>query len=148
MMPIKPLLAGLVVIVAVGGALAHEGATGIVKDRMIAMETVGAAMKTLAPMFRGKSPYDPAKVRAAARTIRDHGGEALLRMFPEGSLDAPTTARPEIWTDWESFAALANRLATVAGEIERSALTPPQDAFRELARTCATCHKSFRVKKH
>ncbi|MEK9722941.1 MAG: hypothetical protein VW405_05580 [Rhodospirillaceae bacterium] len=52
------------------GAPAHEGATGVVKERMELMEDLGRALKALAPMVKGQAPFDAARVKAYARLIR------------------------------------------------------------------------------
>lgn len=182
---------------------AHEGATGVVKERMEAMKTIGAAMKRIAAMLRGLQDYDAAAVAEAARAIEAHGGDAMTALFPEGSAHEPSEARPVIWKDWEQFKALAQDLAvysralaaaagnergTMEGQHLRAlppgavpeewfqtpdpsggegqqvagsslptsdAVTdfdalkrmPPQMAFLQLTRTCAGCHRDFRVKK-
>ena len=168
------LVAGLFAIIP-GSLCAHEGAQGVVKERMLAMESVGEAMKGITAMIRGQTAYDPAALAAKARLISGHGGPALTRLFPEGSLEAPSEALPEIWADWTRFQALARDLA-IQGELLASAveqeagiapkhpLAPdpnasdgghpdpsvgfksPKGAYAALARVCATCHKAFRAK--
>ena len=91
-------------------AAAHEGATGIVKERMMAMEGVGKAMKEIKAMLRGQKPYDGESVATLARRIRDQSGSTLTRFFPEDSLRHPTKASPEIWRRWELFETLAQDL--------------------------------------
>ncbi len=53
---------------------------------------------------------------------------------PEGSLEGVTYARPEIWSDWQDFAALAEELKTYADALAvaapnglEPALPPPGD---------------------
>ncbi len=118
--------AALVAAVAFGavGAAAHEGATGIVKERMDAMDDVARAMKSIAAMLRGKEPYRTEKVKSLARSIEGHGGEALTRLFPEGSLQHPTGAQPSIWTDWNRFRDLAEQLSARAGDLAAAADNP------------------------
>ena len=89
---------------------AHEGATGVVKQRMEAMKTIGAAMKRIATMMRGLQDYDATAVAEAARTVEAHGGDAMTALFPEGSAHEPSQARPIIWEDWNRFKALAQDL--------------------------------------
>lgn len=95
-------------------ALAHGGATGIVKERMDAMGEMRDAVKTISPMMSGEAEYDAEAVREAAETIQGHGGESLTEMFPEGTTDAPSEAKPAIWNDWERFTGLADQLETAA----------------------------------
>lgn len=107
-------IAALVASAAGVAALAHGGATGIVKERMDAMSAMGDATKAVAPMMRGEAPYDADALRQAAESFRSHAGEAMTSLFPEGSGGAPSEARDEIWENWDAFAALAEQLDTYA----------------------------------
>ncbi|MBX2807876.1 MAG: cytochrome c [Cellvibrionaceae bacterium] len=90
--------------------LAHGGATGVVKERMDLMENLKGAMKTLKPMMRGQQDYDVDTVKQNALIIRDNAGEHMTKLFPEGSLEEPSEAKPEIWTEWTEFQRIANNL--------------------------------------
>ncbi len=105
-------------------AVAHRGATGIVKKRMDAMTSIGSAMKGLTAMLRGKQAYDPDRVKASAKIIAGHGGESMTSLFPEGSLKHPSRAKAAIWADWERFSALARELAVYAGTLTLAAANP------------------------
>ena len=52
---------------------AHSGATGVVKERMALMKTLGGEIKKIAAMFKGEAAYDPGEIAAAARRIRRAG---------------------------------------------------------------------------
>ena len=95
-------------------ALAHSGATGVMKERMDAMGEMGDEMKRLAPMMRGQTEYDPDVVRSAADTMIGHAGKQMTELFPEGSNEKPSEALDAIWEEWEEFAALAEALRTSA----------------------------------
>ena len=95
-------------------ALAHSGATGVMKERMDAMGEMGDEMKRLAPMMRGQTEYDPDVVRNAADTMIGHAGAQMTELFPEGSNGKPSEALDTIWEDWEEFTALAEALRTTA----------------------------------
>ena len=117
-MPAKSLWAAMAVLTLLlssSGGLAHRDATGIVKQRMDAMEDMARAMKALRAMMRGRQPYDAERVRTYARVVAGHGAEKLTVLFPEGSLHHPTRAKPVIWADWERFAAMARELTVYAG---------------------------------
>lgn len=107
-----------------GLALAHGGATGIVKERMDLMDSIGKAMKSVTEMFQGTTDYDADEVRDAASLIANHGGEAMTRLFPEGSIQAPSEALPAIWQDWERFSALAKDLSVYAKALAEAADNP------------------------
>ena len=74
---------------------AHMGAKGVVKQRMDLMVSMGKAMKAMNDMVRGKSDYDPAAVASMAKQLQDHGAQ-MVKLFPKGSMNGPTEARPEI----------------------------------------------------
>lgn len=113
--------AGALSAVVAAGALAHSDATGIVKERMDLMSSMGDAMKALAEMFRDKAPYDAERVRELARVIEQHGGAAMTSKFPEDSIHGPSEALPSIWADWDRFADLADQVEAYAGALGAAA---------------------------
>lgn len=136
-------------------AVAHQGATGVVKERMDQMGGVAKAMKALGAMFKGEQPYDAEAARALSSTIAASSGSELSVLFPKHSMDPPTEARHEIWTDWDKFSSLADEMQASALALAKGAANPadgsagpkPVDLFRELAGTCKACHQDFRIKK-
>ena len=131
-----------------GLALAHSGATGIVKERMDAMGEIAKSMKIIAKMVKGESSFDAEQSRLAAKTIETHSRE-VLNLFPEGSIHGPSEARPEIWTDWETFSQIAKEMETSASTIAENAssLNAIKPHFIALSKTCSSCHEKFRLKK-
>lgn len=130
-------------------ALAHSGATGIVKERMDGMNVLARSMKSLAGMAKSGA-IDPDQVKESAVAIQAHSGQALYRLFPEGSLQPVSEARQEIWQNWDRFAAISDALFETAGRLEREAASPGLNLglyVKELGNSCATCHQEFRVKK-
>jgi len=71
--------------VAVAGldSVAHQGASGVVKQRMELMKHIAAATKTIADMIKGAAPLDLDKAAAAADVIAGHARD-IPAMFPEG----------------------------------------------------------------
>ena len=142
-------------------ALAHGGASGIVKKRMDMMETMGQSMKSLASMIQGEEIYRAERIQQLAKEVGGHGSSTLTALFPEGSDHAPSEALPVIWQDWSRFSGLADELSAAAEDLESSA-TQVQDgsigtsligqspvgvAYVRLANNCRTCHQEFRQKK-
>lgn len=110
-------------------AVAHKGATGIVKERMTLMENIGDAMKVLSAIFKKERPYDAKAVADAAATIRDHSGETLTKLFPKGSLKHPSVAKKEIWLKWDDFKRMAEDLKTYADALAKAAPNGNADAM-------------------
>ena len=111
------VVAGAAAILLVSGgvaAFAHSGATGIYKERMDGMMAMGKVVKSLSEMMRGDVAYDASAVKDGAKIIESHAGTALTSLFPEGTTEPPSEATDSIWSDWETFEALANQLETYA----------------------------------
>ena len=105
-------IAAVVAVSVASAALAHSGATGIVKERMVAMSAMGDAIKAVAPIMSGEAAYDAAAVRRAAEAIGSHAGDAMTRLFPEDNENMASYVKGAIWEDWGSFAELAEQLQT------------------------------------
>ena len=76
-------------------ALAHEGATGVVKERMDLMERQKDDMKLIGDMAKGKTPFDAAKAAEAARDI-SVTAKKIHELFPKGSEGGESEALPAI----------------------------------------------------
>ncbi len=134
-----------------GVAWAHKGATGIVKERMDVMSSIGANMKTIGEMLEGKTAFDGKRVEAAARAIAGHADQ-FHHLFPEGTNDKPSEALPVIWKDWDRFIKLAADLKKTSIVLAETALSASDaDDIRIaallVAGTCKACHTDFRLKK-
>ncbi len=104
-----------------GLALAHGGATGIVKERMDGMVALQKAVKAVTPIMRGQVDYDANAVRAFAAAVAAHSGDAMTRLFPEGSGGKPSEAKDAVWSQWEEFEALALELETLGHALGEAA---------------------------
>lgn len=135
--------------IAGGVALAHEGASGIVKERMDMMKSMADAMKGLAPMMKGEAAFDGARVRQLASEI-DAGAATIKTSFPEGSMGHPSEATARIWSEPAGFEASAQELRDYAAALQGSA-DEGRDAaraiFNKMAGTCKDCHQDYREKQ-
>ena len=132
-------------------ALAHQGASGVVKKRMELMKETAQHMKSIAGMVSGKSELDTGSLTASAQTIAAHAGD-IPDLFPEGSLHDPSEALPKIWEEWEDFTMLANDLSERAEQLaavadDGASAADLQAAFGKVGETCKSCHTDFRLKK-
>lgn len=145
-------LAVALLALAAGAALAHGGATGIVKERMDAMTDISRNVKSVGQMLKGTAAYNPEEIKRAADAIAGHAGDAMTELFPEGSLKSPSEASPAIWEEWPEFVTFADSLETSARALEDLAAQDADQksvaaAFGKVAATCKTCHEAFRIKK-
>jgi cytochrome c556 len=120
----------LVISTAATAALTHTGATGIVLERMNGMTAMRDVVAELAPMMQGAVPYDAFQVSEGAGVIAGHAGKTMLSLFPENSLEGMTYARPQIWIEWQKFAALASELETYAEALSEAAPNGLEPAMR------------------
>jgi len=130
-------------------ALAHEEATGVVKERMDLMDRQKDDMKIIGNMAKGKTPFDAAKAAEAARDVAVTS-EEIPKLFPEGSDGHPSEAKPEIWTKWDEFTGNADELHAVAQALAAALDGGSPDwkeDFKKVTDACKTCHKSFRQEK-
>ena len=111
----------LVASITAGVALAHGGATGIVKERMDGMVAMQKAVKAITPIMRGQRTYDAEAVRSFAEAVEMHSGEAMTKLFPEGTGGKPSEAKDEVWSDWEEFEALAMDLEVLGNALSEAA---------------------------
>ncbi|MGI9378760.1 MAG: c-type cytochrome [Methyloligellaceae bacterium] len=125
---------------------AHSGAKGIVKERMDVMKSIGAEMKKLGAVTKDPGLFNAAEIQAAAKALGAHA-QRIPDLFPKGSTAHPSEARPEIWTDWEKFEALARDLANSAEELQTVSADQFKLVFLKAATTCKGCHQQFRIKK-
>jgi len=151
MRELKILIGTAVALSMVGSiaAIAHEGATGVVKERMEGMKAIGQQVKIMVPMMKGTLPYDPDQVAKAATIIEGHSGETFTALFPEGSNDKPSEALSDIWEDWSKFTDLANELNDKAGDLKTVAVSGgSEDDFKatlgSMMQTCKSCHSDFK----
>lgn len=146
-------LLGAVVAASALNAYAHGGASGIVKERMDAMELMGKAMKTVGEMFKGQRSYDADAIKAAAELISRHAQD-IPGLFPDSHASRHgkvTEALPAIWEQKDRFDALSEDmlresllLAAVAQDEEKREV---RRQFAKTAKVCSSCHTAFRKPK-
>jgi cytochrome c556 len=145
LVPISILAAAVVSV-----AFAHEGhkhATGVVRERMEMMTDMGKRL--LATSKRLRANQDLESVTNDARAIHELASK-IIALFPPGSTQSPTAAKPAVWQEWDDFTAKAKSLEK---ESERLMNTNAKDGdalraqFRAVAFTCDGCHEKFRIPK-
>ncbi len=134
-----------------GVAFAHSGATGIVKERMEAMKDIGSQMKIIGRMIKGNDPFDAKSVEKAAITISGHAAE-IKNLFPENSTESPSEALPAIWSEWDEFIAIADKMkseAEILSNVAKSAsnVEDIKAQFAGVGKTCSGCHEKYRLEK-
>ena len=124
---------------------AHDGATGIVKERMDMFKKNQNNLKVIKSHIRSED-YD--SIMKLADEIRDWAVK-MPEYFPEGSNNKPSEASPAIWADFGGFkdAALKNekaaeKLVAAAQAENRNEVV---ESFKAVAASCKSCHQSYKM---
>lgn len=134
----------------VSAALAHEGhehATGVVRERMELMTDMGKRL--LATSKRLRANKDLESVTSDASAIHELASK-VMALFPPGSTQSPTAAKPAVWQEWDDFSAKAKNLEK---ESEKLMNTSTKDGnalraqFRAVGFACDACHEKYRLTK-
>lgn len=148
-MPIqkKPLMCLSAITIGLSAAaMAHSGATGIIKERMDFFKRSKDNLKAINMHLRGGDFH---AVVPLAEDIRDWAGK-MPDYFPQGSDGKPSEAAPAIWTDFDGFTKAAKDHYEAADTLVSAAKSENAGdiakAFKATAATCKSCHKSYRLK--
>ena len=123
---------------------AHEGAKGIIKERMDKFKMSKGLMKKI---NKGLQNDNFIIIEKSAQTLLDWSKE-MSNYFPEGSDTAPSEASSDIWLDPEGFKVAIKNFELASLELITQSQNKDFDmtvnSFRNLAKTCKGCHQKFR----
>ena len=123
---------------------AHEGATGIVKERMDSFAEARGQMKQIRGAI-GEPDFDAITDISAKMQI---WADKMANYFPEGSDQPPSEAAPTIWSDPDGFAAKISAYQQSIKALNAAALSDDRDstiqAFGALGQSCKNCHQTYR----
>ena len=131
-------------IVSITPLLAHEGAKGIVKERMDKFKMSKKMMQTIHKSIQNE---DFVTIEKSATTLHKWSKE-MIKYFPEGSDGAPSEASANIWLDPDGFKKAVNNFELASLQLINNSkekdFDKTVDSFRSLAGTCKGCHQKFR----
>jgi cytochrome c556 len=137
-------------IIHMPSALAHQGATGVVKERMNLMEDIKEDMKFIKKTVSEKDPENTAELQKTIRSLKS-SSDKILPLFPEGSLQHPTEALPEIWQQWIEFKKLVQDLGAgldrLGETIQSGNRKTIKAQLKTISKSCSSCHDKFREEK-
>ncbi|HXQ20553.1 MAG TPA: cytochrome c [Candidatus Acidoferrales bacterium] len=145
----KVQLVVLSVFLTIGAARvgrAHEGddlPAGPIRDRHELMHGIGDNAKVINDAVKA---HDFSPVAGAAEKI-EAATAKILPLFPQGSTDPKSRAKPEIWTQWPKFEEGVKQLQTAAAALSTAAKNNGDvpGATKTLFGACKSCHDPFRV---
>ncbi len=139
----KTLIVGLVM--AGGIAFAESKATDPdVKARQELMQSNGAQAGILGGMAGGKTAFDAAAAEAAKQQLIANAA-AIPEVFKNNASDPENHAKPDVWTNWDDFAAHAAALGTAAAALDTSSLDGLKAGMGGVGGACKDCHTSYRA---
>lgn len=144
-MGIKPFTAIFLTICCLATPLsAHQGATGIVKERMDQFSNSRHQMKQMRAALQNNQFDVIAEISADMQIW----AKKIVTAFPEGSQIAPTEAADSVWTDKQGFAAAASFYETSLIQLNQAAATFDRDAvasaYQQVGQSCKSCHRTYR----
>ena len=123
---------------------AHEGAKGIIKERMDKFKMSKSLMKKI---NKGLQNDNFIIIEKSAQTLLDWSKE-MSNYFPEGSDTPPSEASSDIWLDPDGFKIAIKNFELASLELITQSQSENFDmtvnSFRNLAQTCKGCHQKFR----
>lgn len=145
------VVGGIAAVVLCAGIAAEEefDPEPIIEGRQAGLRDIGSAFKNIGDQLKSSSP-SLATISSNARQIEELARQQQF-WFPAGTgpeSDIETLAKPEIWQSPAEFQKLqqafdehARKLVQVAAAGSVPAI---QAQWRELGKTCKSCHDQFR----
>ena len=126
--------------------LAHQGATGIVKERMDAFKASQTHLQSAVNAAKADNFDETQKL---ARLLADWGTK-MPEFFPAGSDTMPSEAAPTIWSDPEGFKRAATHFAEAANQLAAASAAKNKGAvfasIKQVGASCKSCHRVYRQK--
>lgn len=138
----KTLVAGLLLVAGV--AVAAEATDPTVKARQELMDGIVANMKILGDMAGGKASFDAAAAETAKAALVAAAADIPAKFEPQAT-DPKTTAKAEIWTNWDDYIAKAKALENAAAGIDATTVEGVQAGMGAIGGTCKDCHTTYRI---
>ena len=129
---------------------AHQGATGVVKERMMLMKSMGKQLKRLKRTLSINSSKNLDASRKSIAHMRQQS-QVMLQLFPPGSRQHPSEALPEIWSNWSEFEQLNLDMDQQLVKLEQMLTSAnAKDLAAQLSKVnqlCSSCHDKFRLEQ-
>ena len=125
-------------------SFSHEGAEGLIKERMDRFKENKKAMKAMKGNLDGDTVIIAQKASEIEAWAKD-----MVNFFPEGSTQPPSEALPAIWKEFDRFTDLARANEKAAANLKNLAQSGADTsalsgAFRSLGKTCKDCHNDYK----
>lgn len=133
------------VLLGIQGAQAHEGATGVVKERM---DRFKASKESVKQIKRTLKTEDWSVVQQEAKDLQRWASE-MSDFFPEGSNGKPSEAKDNVWSDWDGFLRSVESYQEGTEKLveasSNKSLEATATAFKATLKSCKSCHNDFKA---
>lgn len=117
----------------------------VIKDRQELMKSQGAAMKAINGILEANGPL--ADIAPHAAKLEETSAK-IADLFPAGSDQGDTKAKPEIWTEMDKFRGAASKMQDEMVKLNTAAKAGNLDAMKaavgEVGKACKGCHDTYR----
>jgi cytochrome c556 len=127
-----------------GVAIAAEATDPTVKARQELMDVIGMNTGILGKMAGGENPFDAAAAEGAKVAMAAAAAEIAAKFEPQAN-DPKSTAKAEIWTNWEDFVKKGDALKAAAEAMDASSLEGVQAGMGAIGGSCKDCHTAYRI---
>jgi cytochrome c556 len=144
------LLGSLLILVSAGCATMQSaskpGSGDVVADRQRLMRLNGASWADIQAKAKAGN-IEAIAVNAETLVLNaDH----TVALFPEGSLSAKSSAKPEVWQKFSEFQADSKNMGTLAAQLRDASKAKDASKVDAMVKdfgrnACGTCHTPFRV---
>jgi cytochrome c556 len=121
---------------------------GQVKLRQSAYTVLGAQMGIMAGMVQGRAPFDAKAFQVAAERAA-FMATVVPDVFPAGSVNASSKAKPELWNNAAEFQKFMKdmqvRTAALATAAKSGNLETIKPAFGATGASCKACHDKYKA---
>jgi cytochrome c556 len=111
------------------------------------MKNAGFAAGLGGAMLKGEAPFDP-RVATAALALLKGTAIGIVRMFPEGSMNDTSKAKPEVFSDRAGFRKAQEKFVvdtSNAVDVKITDLDAFKAQFGAVTANCKSCHEAYRV---
>jgi cytochrome c556 len=139
----KTIAMGLVLVAGVAFAQATRTDPNSIA-RGQTMGAIGGAMKVLGDMAGGAVPHDAAAAEAAKAALVA-AATSIPVVFEPNTTDDASKAKPDVWTNWDDFAAKAKVLSDAATALDVNSVESIGAGMGALGGACKDCHTTYRM---
>lgn len=120
-----------------------------IQYRQKVMTSNGANMGAIGDILKNKLPYQ-SNIQVHAQEIQ-RMSTLIPGVFKKEAAAGKTDAKPEIWKEWDKFAAAADAMGREAAQLATVAQGGNMEAIgaqvKKLSEACGNCHKPYRKPK-